>query len=200
MAAKQQPQAEQESAEVVPYDPRDEVIPSSITAGLPQFSREQLSRLETFEQAMELAKAQWGDVQDYAGEYGTGFVVVDKSKLIGTPFLILQWQVHDGNYRGGFVAAHVMTQTGDRYIVVDGSTGVYKQLAEVAAGRERNGGVFVAGGLTKSAYPTCKGEIVEGVICGRPRKPSDAECQHCGDTSERRGEGATYYLSETAAV
>jgi len=91
-------------------------------------------------------------------DYGTGFAVVDKSRLIGVDLLLLQWRFNEGDYEKGFVSVEAVTRTNEKVIFNDGSTGIRDQLQTVTAQRLAAGhphpqaGLTVPGGLTKSAY------------------------------------------------
>lgn len=170
---------------------------SIVTQGAPTFAEDQLRSVQSFDDAMQLAAEQYGTIQDFAEEYGTGFDLLDdKSKLVGQPLILLQWRINDGDF-GGFVSAVGVTKDGTKFIINDGSTGVFKQLCEISATTQRNGGLVVQKGLRQSQYPICVG--TDEISCGRPRSPQEAVCEYCGSTSERRATGETYYLDQSAA-
>lgn len=108
--------------------------------------------------------------------YGTGFAVVDKSKLIGVGLLILQWRFNDGDYEGDFVSVEAVTATNEKVIFNDGSTGIRAQLHNVTARRQTVGhphpqaGLIVPGGLTKTTYYY---NSVTGETSGKAREGKD---------------------------
>jgi hypothetical protein len=93
-----------------------------------------------------------GDIVS-AAEYGTGFEVLDKDakgQLVGVPFIILDWVINEGDF-GEFVSLRLVTQDNRKLIVNDGSTGIAKQVREMAeAGEQR--AVYVKKGLRRSDY------------------------------------------------
>lgn len=113
-------------------------------------------------------------------DYGTGFSVTDKEKLVGVPFIALEWRFNTGDF-GSFVSAAIVTKTGQKLILNDGSTGIREQFQMVSAKRSADGhkspqaGLMVPNGLSVSNYNYTdeKGEV-------RPAR--------------------TYYLSETPAA
>lgn len=173
--------------EVVEAEAVEEVLPAEITAGMPQFDDLALRGITSFDDAVEAATAEWGEVVDYAEEFGSGFSVLEnKTELVGERSLILSFKINEGKW-GGFVSALVLTERGGKYIVNDGSEGMYKQLRGIAL-QGRNGGILMQKGLSRSTYDTC-------MECGKPRRPSEHTCTYCGDASERRSEGETFYIA-----
>lgn len=173
----------------------EEVLPATITAGMPIPDDDALRGIESFDDAVAIATAQWGELTDYAEQYGTGFAVLeDKMALVDKPFLIIAWRVNEGRF-GGFSSAIVMTQDGGKWILNDGSSGIYQQLKSISINDGRNGGVLVKEGLRVSVFDTCS-------ACDLPRPASVVECDNvlnngtlCGDRSEERHEGRTFYLA-----
>lgn len=113
-------------------------------------STEKLAELSSFDQAVALVNAELGSVLNASELLGDGFVVADKAALVGVPFIILDVKFAAGDY-GQMVIARVMTQTNQKLVLVDGSTGVYAQL-KAAADKNFSAGLFVLGGLTRSDY------------------------------------------------
>lgn len=129
-------------------------------------------------------------VEDYSESYGSGFTVLDsdeKIRLVGVPFGILEWRFNMGD-QGEFVSCVVMTEEGAKYVINDGSTGIYEQLRKVTDSRVERGadeyqsthGLLVKRGLRKSDYDTDE--------TGKPLA-KDA------DRKLAKGRGTTYYLA-----
>lgn len=161
----------------------------------PRLNDSDLRSVETFEDAVASIEAEYGGVADIADFLGNGFSVLataDKYKLVGTPLIILEWRFNSGD-QGLFVSATVVTQDNARLIINDGSTGIYAQLRDLSDEQGRFGGLRVPKGLRASEYDTC-------AECGRPRRKDDAVCanERCGDESDRRARGTTYYLDTSA--
>lgn len=91
-------------------------------------------------------------------DYGTGFVLVDKSNLVGVPFLIVQWRFNKGEYAEEFASVEAITKHNDKVIFNDGSTGVRDQLRDITNRRAKAGhpsptaGLLVTGGLSRTSY------------------------------------------------
>lgn len=98
----------------------------------------------------ELAEA---DAIISAAELGTGWTVLatnEKSRLVGVPLIVLDWQFNDGD-NGEFVSARVLTKANERLVVNDGSTGICQQLRELEM-REETRAIFCKRGLRVSEY------------------------------------------------
>lgn len=156
------------------------------------FSDDVLRGITTIEEAMALVAETYGGITHVDElELGNGFRLLgeDKDRLIGVPFVILTFGFNEGDF-GEFASVLLVTDRSDRIILNDGSTGIYEQLLDILKNSGKTGGIFFPHGLRKSTYDTCK-------ECGRPRKPSATECT-CGDTTERRSTGKTYYLDTSS--
>jgi hypothetical protein len=87
-----------------------------------------------------------------AAALGTGWAILnnkDKARLAGVPMLILNYQFNEGD-NGEFVSVEVLTNT-ERLIVNDGSTGIYRQLKELAESGELRA-IYCKHGLRESKY------------------------------------------------
>jgi len=117
-----------------------------------------LAKITSFDDASAML-ASTGIAVESMSDYGTGFSVVDKGKLVGVPFLILEWRFNKSELNeDGFVSVAAVTKHDDKVIFNDGSSGILAQLRMVTAQRiERKhptpqAGLIVADGLTKSDY------------------------------------------------
>lgn len=152
--------------------------------------------ISSYEDALALAEAVHGDVLDIAQELGTGFALLkDKGKLEEKEFVLIQWRFTAGDFAKGFVSAALVTKTGDKYIITDGSTGIFSQLMTLSQETKRFGGVKVPNGLRASRYSTC-------IECGRPMSSDEVACSNdkCDYEGDKRGSGETYYLDLTPPV
>ena len=130
------------------------------------FSDEQLAGIGTWDELAKLLGENGVASADIA-DFGTGFSLLsDKTRLVGVPFAILDWRFNPGDF-GDFVSMTVLTKSGEKWIVNDGSTGICEQMRGVD---KRLGGkptvLRVEKGLHKSEYSTMiwdskKGEDVE---------------------------------------
>lgn len=148
-----------------------------------------LRDIATFDQAYALAAESYGGVVDASELLGTGFEVLnseDKSRLLNVPLIVLDSRIHEGE-QGEFCSLVVVTEQGARYIVNDGSKGIYAQVIRLRQKTEKDGGWLIRHGLRQSEYATCK-------ECGKPRTAKETECDVCGDDSTQRGTGRTFYL------
>ena len=123
-----------------------------------------LSRIDGYEAALAALDAA-GVAYESISDYGTGFFVVDKERLVTVPFVILEWRFNESkehydanNMPLVFVSAAVVTEGGDKFIINDGSTGIRQQLQAITARRRENNhatpqnGLVVPHGLTVSQY------------------------------------------------
>ena len=70
------------------------------------------------------------DAGDLLGdEFGD---VVKKEQLVGVPFLVVDVKFHNDGEFGPFAAILCLGNDGKRFVFTDGSTGVYRQLVELA--------------------------------------------------------------------
>lgn len=163
-----------------------------------RWSNQELRDIQDFESAMRTAVETYGTVDDATQELGNGFALLskdDKKKLVGKPFLALYWTFNPGDYGGHFASMVAITNDNQRFIINDGSSGIYQDLLSYSQEHNgRQGGLLCPGGLRESTYDTCPG-------CGRPRNALQTECTNmlhngsvCGNTEERRDKGSTFYL------
>lgn len=86
-------------------------------------------------------------------DFGTGFTVLsDKNRLVGEPFVIVDWRFSLGTY-GEMVTLLVVAKSG-KWIVNDGSTGIREQMSVVDKKMPEGAKTFVQvpKGLTRSDY------------------------------------------------
>lgn len=166
-------------------------------ASLQQFAGDsELRSIGSFEDALALAEQVHGSILDIAEELGTGFAVLeDKARLENKEFVLVHWRFNAGEFGSGFVSAGVVTREGGKYIINDGSTGIYQQLLTLSQNTQRFGGVLVPTGLRQSTYATC-------IECGRPMSRDEIECSNdkCDYEGDKRGQGQTFYLNLSAAA
>lgn len=128
------------------------VVPSSVI-----LSDTALGAIDSFDAALMLLQDA-GVVVESAADYGSGFSVVEKESLVGVPFVIVEWRFNDGKFSEPFVSAECVTKHGDKVVINDGSTGICRQLREIAEQRENAGnpnarmGLVVPNGLTRTDY------------------------------------------------
>ena len=163
--------------------------PSTEIARVDFNNEDHLREIMSFEDAFKAAVESYGGVDTASDFLGSGFTVLnkdEKEKLINVPFIILLSRFHMGD-QGEFCSLIVVTQENERFIINDGGTGIYAQAKSLKERTGRDGGWMVTHGLRDSDYPTC-------FNCSKPRGTMDHECKLCGDTSEKRGRGRTFYL------
>ena len=148
----------------------------STTIQVPQISESQLRDIVCFSDAISLVESVYGAVALSSDVLGDGFTLVEKDKLVGVPFVLVDYTVHtsktnfDENGDGlKFVTVRCVTKEDKRVAFNDGSTGVAQQLRDLAV-REIYGGIYVQNGLRASEY-----EVL--------------------DAKGRKSSATTYYLS-----
>jgi hypothetical protein len=164
-----------------------------------RWSNADLREIPDYETAMRVALETYGEVADATMELGNGFALLskgDKAKLVGKPFLAMYWTFNESQeYGGHFASMAAVTADNQKFIVNDGSAGIFQDLlAFTQEHNGRQGALLCPGGLRESSYPTCPD-------CGKPRPQSMEECTRelsngspCGSTDTRRGVGQTFYL------
>jgi hypothetical protein len=158
------------------------------------FDRDDYANIGSMQDAMALARAEFGDVilAHEDKNLGTGFRVAeedDKFRLIKVPLFLLDWRFNTGDYAEDYVSIHAVQEAEDgsvvKWIINDGGTGICRDLREYTRKTGRKGAVFCRRGLRVSEYDT----ILEGPEAGKPA-PRD----YVG----RTGKGKTFYLDFSA--
>lgn len=162
------------------------------------FSREELSEIESFDDAMKLAQAQFGTVINAHEDknLGSGFRLTtdeDKFKLIKVPLLLLDWRFNPGEHGDDFVSITCISQQengqANKLIINDGGTGICKDLKEYTAKTGRMGGLFCRRGLRVSEYDT---DAETGLPIGKMMVADFHKTGH------KVGKGKTFYLDFSA--
>lgn len=132
----------------------DETSTEIAVNGQPKYSDDELLAVQSFDDALRLAAEYYGEENLVSADetIGNGFrLLANKDTLIDVPFVALAWRFNPGDF-GEFITMMVVTETGQKYIVNDGSTGVCSQLATYTNSTGRHGGMIVKRGLTRSDY------------------------------------------------
>lgn len=122
------------------------------------FTTEELKALQSFEDIEKLLAEKEIEVHSASEEMGDGFALLDnKAELADKPLMFVSWSFAPGDFQEEFVAARVMCRlsngTTGKYVIIDGGTGIRKQLREYTdAHGGKQGGLFVAKGLRESTY------------------------------------------------
>lgn len=98
-----------------------------------------------------------GEIIEFEGS--PWILLKDKSKLVDVPFMIADVRHYEGNY-GSAVAIMLLTENplpgfeGDapRYVINDGSTGLYDQVTQMVARSHKKSGILCPRGLRASNY------------------------------------------------
>lgn len=151
-------------------------------------SIEQLKAITSFDDVKALALELNADVVSSV-ELGDGFTLLDtkdKRLLVGKPLMILTWNFSLGDI-GEFVTARALVQEPNgsygKYIINDGSSGIYEQLKRISEANPNAGVVTAVRGLRVSEY----------------KVPVEVTDQETGETTTVMKESTTYYI-DTAAV
>lgn len=115
---------------------------------------ENLRSIGSFAEALEALKDAGVEVHS-TEEFGHGFKVLatsDKSRLVDTPFVIMGYRLNDSKLSpDGFSSVFLVTETGEKWILNDGGTGIHAQLAKYAE-HGITQGIMVPQGLVQSDY------------------------------------------------
>lgn len=116
-----------------------------------------LSEISSFDDALALLAADGTVIEHASDVIGNGFTILkDKSLLCGVELLFLGWSFNAGD-NGDFVSCYVVarmpgSKVPSKFIVNDGSTGLYKDLFNYTKKTGRIKGLHVKNGLTRSDY------------------------------------------------
>lgn len=123
------------------------------------FTTQELRDAKSFDDLYNLINDRFGGIWDAAEEIGDGFELLDdKSRLVGVPLVLVQWSFTGSDYgEGEFVSVRCATQnprTGEmeKWVINDGSTGIYRQLKEFSESHNVYGGLTIGNGLRRSDY------------------------------------------------
>lgn len=154
-----------------------------------------LRNISSFQDAIELAGAVFGGLEEAGTVLGDGFTLLKtdgaKARLVGKPMLLLEWSFYPGEFGEDFAALRIVAQedngTISKYIVNDGSTGIAKTLREYTANTGRSGGLLVRNGFRESSYLYCED-------CGTAKDITDAHKSFEGYKDHKVGRATTYYI------
>lgn len=157
---------------------------SAVAEVLPEFARpdnDTLRELQTLDDVKAFLESQGMEFVDAAKALGTGWIrpaddEVAKRDLCGVPLGIALWTVQPGDFfrpdprtgelvRSNFVSMFIITATGQRYIINDGSTGVARELEAYTRRTGKTGGLWLDQGFRESPYgidPATKRPVPRG--------------------------------------
>ncbi|MGH3570858.1 MAG: hypothetical protein ACRDUW_03365 [Pseudonocardiaceae bacterium] len=144
---------------------------------------------DAFADAMAALEALGVPLVDSANELGNGFHKTDnKDQFVGVPLVLVMWSFHDGDFGDDpFVALHIVTRDGGKYIVTDGSTGMRDELAKWSANNSgRTHGMLCETGFGKSEYKYCED-------CQTTNTKNVQKCKECNG-SKNLNKAVTYYV------
>lgn len=134
-----------------------DAAPSTEIAEIDGLSDDQLRNLTAPDQVYGLFGAE--NVEEVNRYIGTGFTLIDdKTKLLGIPFVVVRYAVNESTKvtRDGkpalFSTIYLITGSGEKFIINDGSTGIHAQCQEILAQRGKLSGLYVPKGLRVSTY------------------------------------------------
>lgn len=129
---------------------------SEVEKTSPAVSDEMLQNITSFDDAMAVINDVFGgEVVEADKELGTGFAVLEeKDRLIKVPFVAIKIDRHEKGDHGPFVSLHIVTSDGRKYIINDGSTGIFAQVEELWSRKPqlRTMPLLVRRGLRRSDY------------------------------------------------
>lgn len=130
---------------------------ASAEANKPIVSDEAWGEISSIGEAMAYL-SNLGVQAESIADYGSGLTVVeDKATLVKRAFFIVEWSFRQGDH-GEYVSALIVTGTGEKLVLNDGSTGIHDQLRNVTDNRIKRGqsfpqqGLAVPNGLRASNY------------------------------------------------
>jgi hypothetical protein len=151
---------------------------SAVAEALPEFARpdnDTLREIRTLDDAAAYLRSQGIELTDAVEALGTGWVRPEgqeaneavKRTLVENPCVFMLWILSPGDYfrhgvRTNFATIFVMTNSGDRYIITDGSTGLSMELEAYTKKTGQTGGLVLKRGLRKSDYKLDAKALSEG--------------------------------------
>lgn len=126
-----------------------------ITPVTPIISNDSLRAIQSVDDAAALIQELLNGepILNAADELGNGFELVeDKSSLVKTWILLINWRFSAGDYDDEFVNVQAITRDGRKVVFNDGSVGIRKQLRELTDRTGRTAGMVVPRGLRASTY------------------------------------------------
>jgi|SRR5882757_659498 len=98
--------------------------------GRPVLSGDQLQHIETYVDAVLFLEQENVISHDQARElHGFGLLPgKDKEKLVGVPFIIIEYEFKIGRDNSNFVECAIITTHNQKYLMRDSSKGIYVQL------------------------------------------------------------------------
>lgn len=122
-----------------------------MTTQTPALRRDSMGDVKSFDDAMALL-ADAGISIKNVEEYGEGFKVCDNlMQLVSVPFIILDISFSTGDF-GEFAILRVVTKYDEKFIITDGSTGIYRQVKGYIQKTGETSGYAVPRGLTVSEF------------------------------------------------
>lgn len=112
-----------------------------------------LREIQTIEDVFSVFEKAGIEVVDAASMLGDGFELLkDKTRLVGAELMVVKFATGLKGDHGNFSAAHVVTRAGEKFVIVDGSTGINAQLEKYAASAHAGKPIYLKSGLVKSDY------------------------------------------------
>lgn len=141
---------EENSAEVE-YEHGSVIEPEVVKYSEQSFDDADLAQVKSFADATALVGEEATNIADVLG---TGFSILpssDKDKLIGVPFIVLEYKQHEGS-KGTYASLLVVTRDDEKYVINDGGTGIPRQLDSLTSKQIPVVGLYVPKGIKKSVY------------------------------------------------
>lgn len=116
--------------EVDPFDEDTQATDTALSVHTNGLDKQFIDTVDSFEELMNgLAEAGISPV-DANEAFNGGFELVEKEKLEGVPFVVMDWKFSAGKYNEDFVIVRAMTTDSRKVVFNDGSTGIRQQLRD----------------------------------------------------------------------
>lgn len=109
----------------------------------------------SWEDMVAYAEDHYGEIIQFEGSPWE--ILKDKHELVGVPFMIADVRAYEGKF-GSAVAIMLITEqpianhSGPRYVINDGSTGIYEQVTGMIRRAKQKSGIMCPNGLRASDY------------------------------------------------
>ena len=106
----------------------------------------------------------WEDMEEFFASEGgiltfegSAYMVIEKEKLVGQPFMIADVRIwHSSKFDSDVASVMLITKTPiddrDHFVINDGSTGIFEQVTGMIARSGRKSGILCPNGLRASTY------------------------------------------------
>jgi len=141
-------------AQIVNWSNSEELAPDvDLPAASWRYSDEDLRNIVDFDAYLDHLGANALAAEDYIGSGATILLGDDRMRLVGEPFVILQYNFTRGDFGGYYAYVEVLTKNGSRYAFMSGAQfSIRDELAAIAIRTQVFNGIVCRKGLKLRTY------------------------------------------------